>query len=59
MDTSCYARCADCDEIKPLAADGVLHDHTRFRAHGMSVAALRCPGSGRPPRDAAADGTAP
>jgi hypothetical protein len=53
MDTSRYARCADCDEIKGLAADGMLHDHNRFRADGTSVAVARCPGSGRRPRDAA------
>ncbi len=55
MDTSRYARCADCDEIKPLAADGVLHAHNRFRADGTAVAAARCPGSDRRPRDPAAE----
>jgi hypothetical protein len=47
-----YRRCSGCNEIKRVAADGIVDEHNRYDGAGTSVAILRCPGSGRPPLDA-------
>jgi hypothetical protein len=47
-----YGRCGGCHEIKHVADDGIVREHNRYDGDGTSAAAVRCPGSGRPPLDA-------
>jgi hypothetical protein len=47
-----YGRCSHCNELKHVMADGTVAEHNDYNAEGMSVAAVRCPGSGRPAVDA-------
>lgn len=47
-----YGRCSDCKELKHVMADGTVAKHNAYNAEGMSVAVVRCPGSGRPALDA-------
>jgi hypothetical protein len=46
-----YGRCSGCDEIKHVTADGTVHEHNDYEGDGTSLVVVRCPGSGRPPRD--------
>ena len=50
-----YGRCGDCNELKHVTPDGVVHVHNRYRTSGTTLVALRCPGSGSRPVDAKQD----
>jgi len=41
-----YGTCDDCRQLKHVTADGLVHDHNKFRSTGTAVASLRCGGSG-------------
>jgi hypothetical protein len=43
-----YGTCGGCQQLKHVAADGLLRDHNRFEATGSVVSPLRCSGSGTP-----------
>jgi hypothetical protein len=53
-----YGRCSGCNQVKHVMADGTVALHNGYDTEGMSVAVVRCPGSGRPPVDAGEE-TAP
>jgi hypothetical protein len=44
-----YGRCGDCDELKHVTPEGVVHEHNRYHTRGTALIASRCPGSGGRP----------
>jgi hypothetical protein len=50
-----YGRCGECEELKHVTPEGVVHEHNSYFTRGTALVASRCPGSGSRPVDPTSD----